>query len=98
MGGGIQTQHGKLGAHLRRGTIFGRGQPGVSGGRAGGRSGAGGGWANVKVGNAGGACRSSTWATEEGGQKIKGEKKKKSKRRGEEGEKDTFLIGHTLYF
>lgn len=36
---------------------------------AGGRSGAGGGWANVKVGNAGGACRSSTWATEEGGQK-----------------------------
>lgn len=39
------------------------------GGRAGGRSGAGGGWANVKVGNAGGACRSGTWATEEGGQK-----------------------------
>lgn len=47
------------------------------GGRAGGRSGAGGGWANVKVGNAGGACRSSTWATEEGGQKQKQKKKKK---------------------
>lgn len=37
--------------------------------QVGGRSGVGGGWANVKVGNAGGACRSSTWATEEGGQK-----------------------------
>lgn len=37
--------------------------------QVGGRSGADGGWANVKVGNAGGACRSGTWATEEGGQK-----------------------------
>lgn len=39
MGKGIQSQHGKLGARLGRGTIFGRGQPGVSGGRAGGRAG-----------------------------------------------------------
>lgn len=35
MGKGIQSQHGKLGARLGRGTIFERGQPGVSGGRAG---------------------------------------------------------------
>ena len=41
------------------------GPTGVSDGRAF----RGGGWANVKVGNAGGACRSRTWATEEGGQK-----------------------------
>lgn len=68
LGGGIQSQDVKLGARLRRGTVYGRGQPG-SVRWAGGRSGAGGGWANVKVGNAGGACRSSTWATEEGGQK-----------------------------
>lgn len=34
LGRGIQSQHGKLGARLGRGTSFGRGQPGVSGGRA----------------------------------------------------------------
>lgn len=34
MGGGIQSQDVKLGAHLRRGTVYGQGQPGVSGGRA----------------------------------------------------------------
>lgn len=30
---GIQSQDVKLGTHLRRGTVYGRGQPGVSGGR-----------------------------------------------------------------
>lgn len=34
MGGGIQSQDAKLGARLRRGTVYGQGQPGVSGGRA----------------------------------------------------------------
>lgn len=74
MGGGIQSQDDKLGARLGRGTFLGGANRGFR--WAGGRSGAGGGWANVKVGNAGGACRSSTWATEEGGQKITEKRKK----------------------
>lgn len=41
----------------------------------------GGGWANVKVGNAGGACRSRTWATEEGGQKQKVKEREEGGRR-----------------
>lgn len=66
------------------------GPTGVSGGRAF----RGGGWANVKVGNAGGTCRSRTWATEEGGQK---QKQKKVKER-EEGEKEYILIEYMAIF
>lgn len=91
MGRGIQSRHGKLGrCPFRVGHDFWAGPTGCVG-WAGGRSGAGGGWASVKVGNAGGACRSGTWATEEGGQKIRGKIKTKEKsktRRGEEGEKE----------
>lgn len=94
MGRGIQSRHGKLGrCPFRVGHDFWAGPTGCvrwAGGRAGGRSGAGGGWANVKVGNAGGVCRSGTWATEEGGQKIKGKiktkEKSKKKERGRGGE------------
>lgn len=55
-----------------------------------------GGWANIKVGNAGGACRSRTWATEEGGQKQNKTKKKVKER--EEGEKEYILIEYKAIF
>lgn len=86
MGGGIQSQDvNKLGAHLRRGTVYGRGQPGVSGGRAGGRAGVQG-WAEVGP--------TSRWATQEGhvdpvhGQrrKVAKNKNKKVKEKGRGGE------------
>lgn len=83
MGGGIQSQDVKLGARLGRGTVYGRGQPGVSGGRAGVQG-------RAEVGP------TSRWATQEGhvdpvrGQrrKVAKSKNKKSKRRREEGEKE----------
>lgn len=62
----------------------------------GGRAFRGGGWANVKVGNAGGTCRSRTWATEEGGQKQNKTKKKVKER--EEGEKEYILIEYKAIF
>lgn len=61
-------------------------------------------WAGVqgrrlgqRQGNAGGTCRSRTWATEEGGQKQKNKKTKKVKER-EEGEKEYILIEYKAIF
>lgn len=81
MGGGIQSQDVKLGARLRRGTVYGQGQPGVSGGRAGVQG-------RAEVGPA------SRWATQEGhvdpvhGQrrKVAKNKSKKVKEKGRGGE------------
>lgn len=86
----------KLGARLRRGTVYGRGQPGVSGGRVG-RAGVQG---RAEVGP------TSRWATQEGhvdpvhGQrrKVAKNKSKKVKGEGKRGRRNTFLIEYTLYF
>lgn len=84
MGGGIQSQDVKLGARLRRGTVYGRGQPGSvrwAGGRAGVQG-------RAEVGP------TSRWATQEGhvdpvhGQrrKVAKNKSKKVKEKGRGGE------------
>lgn len=93
LGRGIQSQDVKLGARLRRGTVYGRGQPGVSGGRAGVQG-------RAEVGP------TSRWATQEGhvdpvhGQrrKVAKNKSKKSKGEGKRGRRNTFLIEYTLNF
>lgn len=64
--GGIQSHRVKFDAQIRRGTVYGRGPTGSVGS---GRAFGGGRRLGQRQGNAGGACRSRTWATEVGGKK-----------------------------